>query len=61
MRTVNISHFISTIKCSRCGNKAVYDDTPYHRMQTLKDLDFEIGCPICGNRDIYDKQFRKIN
>ena len=61
MRTVNISQFISTIKCTRCGNKAVYDDTPYHYIDNPKYLKYEIGCPICGHRDIYNKKFVKIN
>lgn len=61
MKTVNISAFMSTIKCDRCPNKALYDDTPYERYKNDRNLEFEIACPICGNRMIYDKNFKRIN
>jgi RNase P subunit RPR2 len=61
MRTVNISAFIDTIKCSKCNNVALYDDTPYHLIEKPEHLVFEIACPKCGKRDIYSQKFEKIN
>ncbi len=57
MRSVNISQFIRTIKCKRCPNKVLYDDTPYNLIKNKKDLEFEIACPKCGDRQIFSKDF----
>ena len=62
MKTVNIHQFINMIKCSRCGNKVLRDDTPYKKIREEKErLEYEIGCAICGNVDIYNTEFKKIN
>jgi DNA-directed RNA polymerase subunit RPC12/RpoP len=58
---VNISQFIRTLKCPKCSNEVLYDDTPYHRIKNPEHLEFEIACPKCGMRLIYDKEFNRIN
>ena len=62
MKMENIRQFINTIKCSRCGNSVLRDDTPYKRIKEENvTLLYEICCPICGRVDIYDTEFKKLN
>ena len=53
--------FINTIKCDKCGNKVMYDDTPYSFIKKLKHLQYELACVICGRRMIFSRELKQIN
>lgn len=48
---------ISEYSCKKCGNKILYDDTPYNRdeYKNLKSKFIELGCAICGERIIINE------
>lgn len=60
MKTVNITAFMNTKSCDKCGNNVLYDDTPYHLIKNIKNLVFELACFKCGTRKYYTSDFKKI-
>jgi DNA-directed RNA polymerase subunit RPC12/RpoP len=59
MSTKELKKYIDKYKCTKCGNKVCYDDTPYERIKKEVYL-YDIACPICGNRDyVWKRDLKK--